>query len=49
MLQVLMTVGLCTLDMLLAPGPLDELSAQFVIASLVLALEHLHWSHVIYR
>lgn len=47
--QVLMTVGLCTLDMLLAPGPLDEPSAVFVAASIVLGLEHLHWSHTLYR
>ncbi len=44
-----MTVGLCTLDMLMADGPLDELSAVFVAASLVLGLEHLHWSHIMYR
>ena len=47
--QVLMTVGLCTLDMLLAPQPFDELSTIFVAASVVLGLEHLHWSNVIYR
>ncbi len=44
-----MTVGLCTLDMLMADGPLDELSAVFVAASVVLGLEHLHWSHIMYR
>ena len=44
-----MTVGLCTLDMLLHPSPFDELSAMFVAASVVLGLEHLHWSQVIYR
>lgn len=48
-MQVLGTVGLCTLDMLLTPGPFDELSAVFVAASIVCGLEHLHWSHVIYR
>jgi hypothetical protein len=47
--QVLHTVGLCTLDALLADGPLDELSAMFVAASVVLGLEHLHWSHIMYR
>ena len=44
-----MTVGLCTLDMLLTPQPFDELSAVFVAASVVLGLEHLHCSNVIYR
>ncbi|GAX81252.1 hypothetical protein CEUSTIGMA_g8684.t1 [Chlamydomonas eustigma] len=47
--EVLMTVGLCTLDMLMSPQPFDELSAVFVAASVVLGLEHLHWSQVIYR
>jgi hypothetical protein len=44
-----MTVGLCPLDMLMSPQPFDELSAMFVAASVVLGLEHLHWSQVIYR
>eukprot|EP00195_Chlamydomonas_chlamydogama_P010756 CAMPEP_0202906016 /NCGR_PEP_ID=MMETSP1392-20130828/37031_1 /ASSEMBLY_ACC=CAM_ASM_000868 /TAXON_ID=225041 /ORGANISM="Chlamydomonas chlamydogama, Strain SAG 11-48b" /LENGTH=1079 /DNA_ID=CAMNT_0049594355 /DNA_START=194 /DNA_END=3430 /DNA_ORIENTATION=- len=47
--EVLMTVGLCTLDMLLHPNPFDEMSAVFVAASVILGLEHLHWSQVIYR
>jgi hypothetical protein len=47
--EVLGTVGLCTLDMLLAHGPFDEVSAVFVAASIVLGLEHLHWSHVVFR
>jgi serine/threonine protein kinase len=46
---VLTSVGLCTLDMLLAQGPFDELSAVFVAASVLLGLEHLHHSHIIYR
>ncbi len=44
-----MTVGLCTLDCLMVPLPLDEASAMYVAASVVLGLEHLHWSGVIYR
>lgn len=47
--QVLMTVGLCTLDCLMAPLPFDEASAMYIAASVVLGLEHLHWSGVIYR
>eukprot|EP00798_Chlamydomonas_sp_ICE-L_P016616 gene16616-22859_t len=47
--EMLMTVGLCTLDMLLHPQPFDPLSSMFVAASVVLGLEHLHWSQVIYR
>lgn len=44
-----MTSSLCTLDMLLVPHPLDNASAAFVAASVVLALEHLAWSRVIFR
>lgn len=44
-----MTVGLCTLDCLMQPLPFDESSAMFVAASVVLGLEHLHWSGVLYR
>ncbi|KAJ9512342.1 hypothetical protein QJQ45_012886 [Haematococcus lacustris] len=47
--EVLTTVGLCSLDSLLAAGPLDDTSACFVAANVLLALEHLHWSHVIFR
>lgn len=47
--EALATVGLCTLDALVTPGPLDEPSAKFVVASLILALEHLHYSRVVYR
>ncbi|PNW77593.1 hypothetical protein CHLRE_10g443550v5 [Chlamydomonas reinhardtii] len=47
--EVLMTVGLCTLDCLMAPLPFDEASAMYIAASVVLGLEHLHWSGVIYR
>jgi CRP-like cAMP-binding protein len=47
--EVLTTVGLCTLDMLLTYEPLDERSSAFVAASVLLGLEHLHWSDVVYR
>ncbi|KAG1657206.1 hypothetical protein FOA52_008239 [Chlamydomonas sp. UWO 241] len=47
--EVLTTVGLCTLDMLLTHDPLDERSSAFVAASVLLGLEHLHWSDVVYR
>ncbi|GIL79333.1 hypothetical protein Vretimale_16527 [Volvox reticuliferus] len=47
--EVLMTVGLCTLDCLMVPMPFDEASAMYIAASVVLGLEHLHWSGVIYR
>ncbi|KAG2485550.1 hypothetical protein HYH03_015717 [Edaphochlamys debaryana] len=47
--EVLMTVGLCTLDCLMTPLPFDEPSAMYIAASVVLGLEHLHWSGVIYR
>jgi len=47
--QVLTSVGLCTLEMLLAPGPLDEQSAVFVAAGALLGLEHLHHSRVMFR
>ncbi|KAL6754679.1 phosphatase 2C and cyclic nucleotide-binding/kinase domain-containing protein-like protein [Haematococcus lacustris] len=47
--EVLTTVGLCSLDSLLAAGPLDDTSACFVAANVLLALEHLHWSRVIFR
>eukprot|EP00798_Chlamydomonas_sp_ICE-L_P004753 gene4753-34503_t len=30
-------------------SPFDELSSIFVAASIVVGLEHLHWSHVMYR
>lgn len=44
-----MTVGLCTIDCLMTPLPFDETSAMFIAASVVLGLEHLHWSGVLYR
>jgi len=47
--QVLTSVGLCTLDMLLASSPFDEPSAMFVAASVLLGLEHLHHNRVIFR
>ncbi|GFH29553.1 uncharacterized protein HaLaN_28236, partial [Haematococcus lacustris] len=46
--EVLTTVGMCSLDSLLAAGPLDDTSACFVAANVLLALEHLHWSRVIF-
>jgi serine/threonine protein kinase len=51
LVEVLHTHGLCTLDMLLAPelGPLDEASAVYVAASVVLGLEQLHRADVAFR
>jgi serine/threonine protein kinase len=47
--EVMMTSGLCTLDMLVQQGALDDESARFVAASVVLGLEHLHFSGVVFR
>lgn len=44
-----MTTGLCTLDLLLAPEPLDEPSVVYIASNVVLGLDHLHRSGVIYR
>ncbi|EFJ39029.1 hypothetical protein VOLCADRAFT_71990, partial [Volvox carteri f. nagariensis] len=33
----------------MVPLPFDEASAMYIAASVVLGLEHLHWSGVIYR
>ena len=35
--------------MLLQPQPFDEASAAFIAASVLMGLEHLHWSGVLYR
>mmetsp|Transcript_42463 Transcript_42463/g.127296 ORF Transcript_42463/g.127296 Transcript_42463/m.127296 type:complete len:1094 (-) Transcript_42463:580-3861(-) len=47
--EVLTTSGLCTVEKLVGSAALDERSAAFVVASLVLGLEHLHFSDVVYR
>jgi hypothetical protein len=47
--EALATVGVTTLASLLQEGPLDERSAAYVVAMVLLGLHHLHCLGIIYR
>ncbi|GBF88184.1 phosphatase 2C and cyclic nucleotide-binding kinase domain-containing protein [Raphidocelis subcapitata] len=47
--EVLATMGVCTLQALLAEGPLDDYSAAYITACCLLGLSHLHSLGFVYR
>eukprot|EP00878_Enallax_costatus_P013880 GHUV01014515.1.p1 GENE.GHUV01014515.1~~GHUV01014515.1.p1 ORF type:complete len:400 (+),score=6.70 GHUV01014515.1:1-1200(+) len=47
--EALATTGICTLAALLQGGPLDERSAAYITAMVVLGLNHLHRQGIAYR